>query len=191
MSSLHTGMNKMHCYHTTQQATMSAINIIKKIKMNKLTVRKATANDAHLILHFVRELAIYEKAEHEVLATETTIKETIFSKDSHVNALICESNSEAIGMAVYFYNYSTWLAKPGLFLEDLYVSPEYRGKGAGTLLLKTMANIALDKGCGRFEWSCLDWNKPSRDFYESIGAESQDEWVGYRMSGQTLIDFAK
>jgi GNAT superfamily N-acetyltransferase len=98
---------------------------------------------------------------------------------------------QALGMAIYFYNYSTWLAKPGLYLEDLYVSPEYRGKGAGKLLLKKMAQTALENNCGRFEWSCLDWNKPSRDFYHSIGAQSQDEWVGYRMSGQTLIDFAE
>jgi len=158
--------------------------------MNNLSIRQALAADTKLILHFITELAIYEKAEHEVLATEETIKETIFCRDSHVNALICEQDGQAIGMAIYFYNYSTWLAKPGLYLEDLYVSLEHRGKGAGKLLLKKMAQVALDKGCGRFEWSCLDWNKPSRDFYESIGAKSQDEWVGYRMSGQTLIDFA-
>ncbi|ROS01254.1 acetyltransferase (GNAT) family protein [Sinobacterium caligoides] len=159
--------------------------------MEQLTIRQAAIQDAALILHFVTELAIYEKAEHEVLATEKTIESSIFSDDSHVNALICEQAGHPVGMAIYFYNYSTWLAKPGLYLEDLYVSPEHRGNGAGKLLLKRMAKIALQKGCGRFEWSCLDWNKPSRDFYESIGAESQDEWVGYRMSGKTLIDFAE
>ena len=159
--------------------------------MNQLSIRQALKEDAALILHFVRELAIYEKAEHEVLATEQTIKETILSDGSHVNALICEQDGQPLGMAIYFYNYSTWLAKPGLYLEDLYVSLEHRGKGAGKLLLKKMAQIALQKGCARFEWSCLDWNKPSRDFYESIDAKSQDEWIGYRMSGQTLIDFAE
>lgn len=158
--------------------------------MSNVTVRTAVKNDAATILFFIRELAIYEKAEHEVLATEATITETIFSEDSHVNALICELDGKAIGIAIYFYNYSTWLAKPGLYLEDLYVSADARGKGAGKLLLQRLANIALEKGCGRFEWSCLDWNKPSRDFYESIGAVSQDEWVGYRMSGDTLINFA-
>lgn len=158
--------------------------------MTTLSIRQATEKDTALILHFIRELAIYEKAEHEVLATEQTIKQSIFSKDSHVSALICMQGETALGMAIYFYNYSTWLAKPGLYLEDLYVSPEHRGKGAGILLLKTMAKVALQNNCGRFEWSCLDWNKPSRDFYHSIGAQSQDEWVGYRMSGQTLIDFA-
>ncbi|MCL1127480.1 GNAT family N-acetyltransferase [Shewanella surugensis] len=159
--------------------------------MDQLSIRQAKAADSALILHFVRELAIYEKAEHEVLATEQTIKQTLFSNDSHVNALICEQDGQALGIAIYFYNYSTWLAKPGLYLEDLYVSPEHRGKGAGKLLLKKMAQIALQKNCGRFEWSCLDWNKPSRDFYDAIGAKSQDEWVGYRMSGQTLIDFSE
>ncbi len=159
--------------------------------MKQLSIRKAVAKDTALILHFIRELAIYEKAEHEVKATEHTIKQSIFANDSHVSALICEQGDQALGMAIYFYNYSTWLAKPGLYLEDLYVSPEHRGQGAGKLLLKKMAQIALKDNCGRFEWSCLDWNKPSRDFYQSIGAQSQDEWVGYRMSGQTLIDFAK
>jgi GNAT superfamily N-acetyltransferase len=159
--------------------------------MSQLSIRQATATDAPLILHFIRELAIYEKAEHEVQATELSIEHSIFAKGSHVNALICEQDGEALGMAIYFYNYSTWLAKSGLYLEDLYVSPEHRGKGAGKLLLKKMAQIALQQGCGRFEWSCLDWNKPSRDFYEAIGAQSQDEWVGYRMSGKTLIDFAE
>lgn len=159
--------------------------------MNQLSIRQAVEADAALILHFVRELAIYEKAEHEVLATEQTLAETIFSDESHVNALICEQEGQAVGMAIYFYNYSTWLAKPGLYLEDLYVSPEHRGKGAGKLLLKKMAQIAVQKGCGRFEWSCLDWNTPSRDFYASIGAKAQEEWVGYRMSGQALMDFAE
>ncbi|WDE07123.1 GNAT family N-acetyltransferase [Thalassomonas viridans] len=159
--------------------------------MSSLTIRPAVAQDAALILHFITELAIYEKAEHEVLATEESIKSSMFNDNPHVFGLICERDGQAIGFAVYFYNYSTWLAKPGLYLEDLYVSPEHRGAGAGKLLLKKMAQIALEKGCGRFEWSCLDWNKPSRDFYESIGAVSQDEWVGYRMSGQTLTDFAR
>lgn len=159
--------------------------------MTGLTIREAGFDDAGLILHFVKELAIYEKAEHEVLATKETVEQSIFGDNSHVNALICELDGEPVGMAVYFYNYSTWLAKPGLYLEDLYVSPEFRGKGAGKLLLKKMAQIALEQGCGRFEWSCLDWNTPSREFYESIGAVAQEEWVGYRMSGQTLVEFAK
>lgn len=159
--------------------------------MSEIIIREATLNDAELLLTFIKELAIYEKAEHEVHATVETITNTMFCENTHVHGLICELDGVAIGSAIYFYNYSTWLAKSGLYLEDLYVTPEHRGIGAGLKLLKTMAKIAVDKDCARFEWSCLDWNKPSRDFYEAIGAVSQDEWVGYRMTGKTLLDFAK
>ena len=160
------------------------------VKSN-LSIRSATIADAATLLHFIHELASYENAEHEVLASIESIETSIFAENSHVHALICEIDGRAIGTAIYFFNYSTWLSKPGLYLEDLYVSAEQRGLSAGKLLLQRMANIALDAGCGRFEWSCLDWNKPSRDFYESIGAIAQSEWVGYRMSGETLVDFAK
>lgn len=158
--------------------------------MNNLTVRKATAADSTILFKFIKDLAIYEKAEHEVLATEMSIRETLFAENSHVFALICELDGQAIGSAIYFFNYSTWLAKSGLYLEDLYVMPEYRGKGAGVTLLKAMAKIAIAKDCARFEWSCLDWNTPSREFYHSLGAQAQEEWVGYRMTGKTLSDFA-
>ncbi|KZM43681.1 GCN5 family acetyltransferase [Marinomonas sp. SBI22] len=159
--------------------------------MSNLIVREASRKDTKTILKFITDLAIYEKAEHEVLATEETINNTLFASDTHSYALICELDGVPVGSAIYFFNYSTWLAKSGLYLEDLYVSPEYRGKGAGLKLLKTLAQIALEKDCARFEWSCLDWNTPSREFYEAIGAKSQDEWIGYRMTGQTLVDFAK
>ena len=142
------------------------------------------------MFNFIKELAIYEKAEHEVLATAETIKSSIFTDNSNVHALICELNGVAIGLAIYFFNYSTWLAKPGLYLEDLYVSPEFRGKGAGIKLLKALANIAIEKDCARFEWSCLDWNTPSRDFYAAIDAKDQTEWISYRMTGKALNDFA-
>ena len=158
--------------------------------MSNISIRPAVINDSKIILHFITELAIYENAEHEVLATEKTIQDSVFSEKSHVHAIICEHESEAIGIAIYFYNYSTWLAQPGLYLEDLYISKTFRGQGAGKKL-KHLANIALDNHCGRFEWSCLDWNKPSRDFYEAVGAIAQTEWVGYRLSGQALSDFAK
>jgi GNAT superfamily N-acetyltransferase len=156
-----------------------------------ILTREAKINDAELLLGFIKELAIYEKAEHEVFATVDTIKKSMFCENTQVQGLICELDGVAIGSAIYFYNYSTWLAKSGLYLEDLYITPEHRGKGAGLKLLKMMAKIAIEKDCARFEWSCLDWNKPSRDFYQAIGAVSQDEWIGYRMSGKTLIDFAQ
>lgn len=158
--------------------------------MSNLIVRAATADDTSTLFKFIKDLAIYEKAEHEVLATEQTIKDSIFAENSHVFALICEQDGVAIGSAIYFFNYSTWLAKSGLYLEDLYVMPEYRGKGAGVKLLKAMAKIAVEKDCARFEWSCLDWNTPSREFYHSLGAVAQEEWVGYRMTGKTLSNFA-
>jgi len=158
--------------------------------MSNLVVRAATADDTKTLFQFIKDLAIYEKAEHEVLATEQTIKHSIFADNSHVFALICELDGVAIGSAIYFFNYSTWLAKSGLYLEDLYVMPEYRGQGAGVKLLKAMAKIALEKDCARFEWSCLDWNTPSREFYHSLGAVAQEEWVGYRMTGKTLSNFA-
>jgi GNAT superfamily N-acetyltransferase len=158
--------------------------------VSNLVVRTATADDTSILFKFIVDLAIYEKAEHEVLATEQTIKASIFAENSHVFALICELDGVAIGSAIYFFNYSTWLAKSGLYLEDLYVMPEYRGKGAGIKLLKTMAKIAVEKGCARFEWSCLDWNTSSREFYHSLGAVAQEEWVGYRMTGKTLSNFA-
>jgi GNAT superfamily N-acetyltransferase len=164
---------------------------MSKITAPKIFIREAGIDDAELLLGFIKELAIYEKAEHEVLATVETIKNTMFSDNSQVHGLICECDGVAIGSAIYFYNYSTWLAKSGLYLEDLYITPDYRGKGAGIKLLKTMAKIAIDNDCARFEWSCLDWNKPSRDFYQAIGAVSQDEWIGYRMTGRTLVDFAQ
>lgn len=159
--------------------------------MSTLNIRDAEAADSELILHFVRELARYEKAEHDVVATRADIEVSIFGEQSTVRALICEADGQPIGFAVYFFNYSTWLGRRGLYLEDLYVSPEYRGGGAGKALLKHLARIAVDSGCGRFEWSVLDWNEPAIKFYESIGARAKSEWVGYQLVGEALETFAK
>lgn len=158
--------------------------------MSVLNIKKATTEDSALILHFIKELASYEKAEHEVLATEADIKSSLFAESSTTSAVICSLDNEPIGFAVYFFNYSTWLGKNGLYLEDLYVSPEHRSVGAGKALLKHLANIAVTKQCGRFEWSVLDWNEPAINFYQAIGAKPQDEWVGYRLDGQALASFA-
>lgn len=159
--------------------------------MPDIKIREATVDDAELILHFITELAIYEKAEQEVLASVADIQKTIFGEGSIAHALICELDGQPMGFAVYFYNYSTWLGKNGLYLEDLYVTPESRGIGAGKALLQYMANIAIDQQCGRFEWRVLDWNEPSIKFYQSIGALPQDEWIGYRLDGQALLEFSK
>ena len=156
-----------------------------------VTVRDALPSDAATIVRFIRELADYEKAIHEVEATEETVQTSIFGAGSVTQALIAERDGIAIGMAVYFFSYSTWQAKNGLYLEDLYVTPEARGLGAGKTLLRRLARIAIGKGCGRFEWSVLDWNEPSIRVYEAIGAEPQKEWVRYRLSGEKLAEFAR
>ena len=154
--------------------------------MSELTIRPATLADTDLILQFVRELAIYEKAEHEVLATPEHVQRTLFADDPKVFGLICLQGDTPVGFAVYFFNYSTWQGRHGLYLEDLYVSPTQRGQGAGKALLSHLARIAVANDCGRFEWSVLDWNTPSIDFYDSLGALPQSEWIRYRMTGEAL-----
>ncbi|MGK4343401.1 N-acetyltransferase family protein [Ectopseudomonas oleovorans] len=155
-----------------------------------LTIRPATADDAELILRFITELAIYEKAEHEVKTDAAGIRDSLFAERATAHGLICEHQGRPIGYAVYFFNYSTWLGKHGLYLEDLYVSPEARGLGAGKALLRHLAQLAVARDCGRFEWSVLDWNTPAIDFYQSFGARPQSEWTTYRLTGQALLDFA-
>ena len=159
--------------------------------MSQIEIRSATEDDAGLILKMIIELAIYEKLEDQVVASEKDIRESIFSEGSSTRALICTIDEVPVGYAVYFFNYSTWLGKNGLYLEDLYVSPEHRGYGAGKALLKHLAKVAVAKNCGRFEWNVLDWNEPAIKFYESLGAQAQSEWVGYRISGKALNDLAE
>jgi len=159
--------------------------------MSDIQIRPAGADDSALILRFITDLAIYEKAGDAVIAKESDIRQSLFGKASTTSALICEIDHRPVGFAVYFFNYSTWLGKNGLYLEDLYVSPESRGMGAGKALLKYLARIAVAKNCGRFEWSVLDWNEPAIKFYQSIGAKPQEEWVAYRLSGTALTDFAE
>ncbi len=149
--------------------------------MTKIAVRKSTVADARLILQFITELAEYEKAAHEVIATTADIERTLFSDDSTANAIICEIDDTPCGFAVYFFNYSTWLGKNGLYLEDLYVTPGHRGAGAGLALFRELARIALDHNCDRLDWSVLTWNEPAIKFYQSIGAKAQDEWMQYRL----------
>ena len=133
-----------------------------------ISIRPATPDDISQIRQFVLELAIYEKAEHEVEASEDDLHKTLFGEGATAHCVICEHNNAAIGFAVYFFNYSTWQGRNGLYLEDLYVSPASRGLGAGKALLQHLAKTAVDNDCGRFEWSVLDWNKPAIDFYESL-----------------------
>ena len=158
--------------------------------MPNIHIRPATADDAALILGFIRELAIYEKAEHEVLATEDDLRRSLFGAQPRAWALICSVDGVAAGFAVYFFNYSTWQGRQGLYLEDLYLSPSHRNLGAGKALLQHLARIAVENGCGRFEWSVLDWNEPALQFYRSIGAWAMDEWTRYRLAGEALDKFA-
>ena len=155
-----------------------------------INIRTATTDDAELILRFITDLAIYEKAEHEVKTDAAGIRDSLLAEGSTAHGLICENDGQPICYAVYFFNYSTWLCKHGLYLEDLYVSPEARGLGAGKALLRHLAQLAVARDCGRFEWSVLDWNTPAIDFYESFGARPQSEWTTYRLTGQALLDFA-
>lgn len=158
--------------------------------MTECTIRPATGKDAGIILKFIRELAVYEKEPHAVVATEQDIENNLFNPETTTRALICLSDGQPVGFAVYFLSFSTWLGRDGLFLEDLYVSPDQRGRGVGKAMLKHLARIAVERGCGRFEWNVLDWNEPAIRFYESIGAKAQSEWVGYRLEGQALADLA-
>jgi len=156
-----------------------------------ILIRQAVIEDAALILEFVRELAKYEKAENEVTATVSDIEASIFGPSATVESILCYRGGNPVGLAVYFYNYSTWLGRNGLYLEDLYVSPQHRGVGVGKALLKYLARKAISKNCGRFEWSVLDWNEPAIKFYESIGARPKSEWVGYQLAGEFLVNFAE
>ena len=150
----------------------------------------ATENDCGEILRFINELAAYEKMSNEVVATEELLKEWIFDKKK-AEVVFAVADGKKVGFALFFHNFSTFLGRAGVYLEDLFVMPEYRGKGYGKALLKELARIAVERGCGRLEWSCLDWNKPSIDFYLSLGATPMDSWTTYRLTGDTLENMAK
>ena len=152
--------------------------------------RNAERKDTALILQFIRELADYKKMLDEVVADAVTLEEWIFDKQKAEVIFALEGEKE-IGFALYFHNFSTFLGRAGIYLEDLYVKPEYRGKGYGKAILKKLASIAVERGCGRLEWWCLDWNKSSIDFYLSLGAEPMSEWTIYRIAGETLTNLAK
>ena len=150
-----------------------------------MAFRFATENDCALILHFIRDLAEYEKMADQVVASEELLREWIFEKQKAEVLFVCEEGKE-LGFALFFHNFSTFLGRAGIYLEDLFVLQEYRGKGYGKALLKKLAQIAVERGCGRLEWSCLDWNSPSIDFYRALGAIPMDDWTTYRLTGETL-----
>ena len=158
--------------------------------MTEVVFRKAGRKDVALILEFIRELADYEKMLDEVVATPELLEKWIFDERKAEVIFALEGGKE-VGFELFFHNFSTFLGRAGIYLEDLYVRPEFRGKGYGRALLKELARIAVERGCGRLEWWCLDWNKPSIDFYLSIGAESMKDWTVYRIAGETLKTLAR
>lgn len=159
-------------------------------KMKGLSFRFAVPEDASTILRFIRELADYENMSDDVVATEELLKEWIFEKKKAEVLFAAEDGTE-VGFALFFHNFSTFLGRAGIYLEDLFVLKEYRGRGYGKALLQRLAGIAAERGCGRLEWSCLDWNRPSIDFYLSLGAEPMEDWTQYRLTGDTLIRNAR
>lgn len=157
---------------------------------DSVSFRTAERKDVPLILHFIRELAEYEKMADEVVADEATLEEWIFDKQKAEVIFALEGEKE-VGFAVFFHNFSTFLGRAGIYLEDLFVLPEYRGRGYGKAILKKLASVAVERGCGRLEWWCLNWNRPSIDFYLSLGAQPMNDWTVFRVAGSTLTELAK
>ena len=155
-----------------------------------MNFRFAKREDTDLILYFIKELALYEKMLDEVVADEKTLEEWIFDKQKAEVIFVME-NEKKVGFALFFHNFSTFLGRAGIYLEDLFVLPEFRKRGYGKALLKRLAAIAVERGCGRLEWWCLDWNKPSIDFYLSLGAKPMSDWTTYRITGDTLRRMAE
>ena len=154
------------------------------------TFRNATESDVGLILDFIKGIAEYEKMSDEVVASEQLLHEWIFEKKRAEVIFVIENGTE-VGFALFFHNFSTFLGRAGLYLEDIFVKPDHRGQGHGKALIKELARIAVERGCGRMEWCCLDWNKPSIDFYLSLGATPMDEWTTYRLTGDGLTKLAR
>ena len=158
--------------------------------MNPTELRFATEKDTALILQFIKDLAEYERMTDQVVANENLLREWLFEKKI-AEVLFAVENGVEVGFALFFHNFSTFLGRAGIYLEDLYVKPEYRGRGHGKALIRELAKITVDRGCGRLEWCCLDWNQPSIEFYLSLGAEQMNDWTVYRFSGDSLNELAK
>ncbi len=153
--------------------------------MNDISFRPAVPEDCPLILSFIKALAEYEKMSDQVVATEELLREWIFEKGK-AEVIFPVVHGEEVGFALFFHNFSTFLGRAGIYLEDLFIKPEHRGKGYGKATLQELGRIALERGCGRLEWACLDWNRPSIDFYLSLDAKPMDEWTVYRLTGDSL-----
>ena len=158
--------------------------------MTSFTIRTATEADIPVILSLIRDLAEYERAPDAVVATEAGLRDVLFGPKPSAEVLLAVENAEPVGFAIFFHNFSTWLGKPGLYLEDLFVRPERRGKGYGRALLERLAQIARTRGCGRMEWAVLDWNEPAIQFYRKLGAQSMDEWTVFRLTEEGIAKLA-
>ncbi|KAI8368401.1 acyl-CoA N-acyltransferase [Choanephora cucurbitarum] len=164
--------------------------------MSSVEIRPGTIEDVPVILNFIKSLAEYEKMADQVVATEDILRQTLFGERRYAEVIIAyakptpESELEPAGMALFFHNFSTFQGRPGIYLEDLFVHSHFRGMGIGKKLLIQLAALAKERQCARYEWVCLDWNKPSRDFYEALGAKPQSEWIIYRVEGKSLDDLA-
>ena len=158
--------------------------------MEQFSITQATRQDVSTILGFIRQLAAYEHMENEVVATEELLEEWLFDREK-AEVLIAREGDLPVGFALYFHNFSTFLGRAGIYLEDLFVLKEYRGRGYGKALLRRLAQITVERGCGRLEWCCLDWNQPSIDFYRSLGAVPMSDWTIYRLTGETLNRMAE
>jgi len=155
----------------------------------KITFKNAEIEDVPLIMKFIKELAVFEKMSHEVVATEELLRASLFGEKRYAEVIIAKADNIDAGFMLFFHNFSTFLGKPGIYLEDLYVKPEFRGKGIGKSLMSYLARLAVERKCGRLEWWVLKWN-PARDFYENLGAEAMDDWLVYRLCGDNLQKLA-
>jgi GNAT superfamily N-acetyltransferase len=160
------------------------------MKTENFLIRPATSGDVPVILELIRALATYERAPNDVTATENGLVEVLFDEKPSAEVLLAFENETAVGFAVFFHNFSTWLGRPGLYLEDLFVRPKHRGKGYGRALLIYLAKIARERGCGRMEWAVLDWNKPALEFYRKLGAKPLDEWTVFRLTRDGIAKLA-
>lgn len=159
--------------------------------MNNFKIKPATVKDVPLILDFIKDLAEYEKLSHEVTATEELLTKNLFGSKAHAEVIIGYLDEEPISFALFFHNFSTFLGKPGIYLEDLFVKPQARGLGIGKKMLVHLAKLAKERGCGRFEWWVLDWNEPAIEFYKKLGAIPMDEWTVFRVTGKALDELAE
>jgi len=159
--------------------------------MENFRIKFADENDVPIILDFIKKLAEYEKLSNEVIATEDELRKTLFLEKSNAEVILGYFNETPVAFALFFHNYSTFLAKKGIYLEDLFVLEEFRRNGFGKIMLKFLAKLAIDRNCGRFEWSVLDWNTPAINFYKKIGADLKEEWILTRLTGNSLLEFAK